>query len=285
MNKSKKITNVLIIILIFCAMNAVASEKTDDLYNRLELDLVSLYNPLGLSLAAEIYQRRIYRHDDFVLWDGLYVKWGAQFNINPAFSRAGLHMGWMPIAVLQMQAQYDQIYFSGSNGSLLTFTGSDQLFGEDELKAREGDEITGQGSRVLFNLTLRAKLGKTILRNVTDFIHYEFPGNGPYYLEREYEILMATTDDVVANKFFLLFDASSDSVKSSYAGPYHDYVQVRQAGLVRERLGITWVQEYASAFGVFHKPRWYLQSGVYLQDQNREDEFYLVFGFGGDLNF
>jgi len=36
-------------------------------------------------------------------------------------------------------------------------------------------------------------------------------------------------------------------------------------------------------FAGLQKPRWYIQSGVYLSEQNRQDEFYLVVGIGGDL--
>ena len=271
--------SLLYFFLISKSLFALADDAAKDNINQLEIDLISLYNPLGLSLAAKGYHRQIYHHDDDPLWDGLYYQWAAETNINPAFIRAGVHFEWMPIAALQLRARYDKLYFSGSNGSLLPFTSSNQLFGDDELKAREGEEISGEGERASLHLTLRAKFGKTIIRNVTNFSYYQFPGSGPYYLEREHELLMATKDHVLSNQLYLLFENKSEG-ETSFFGPYHDYAHVRNSNLTSERLGLTWYKEYDKPYGFLEKPRWYVQSGVYLQEPNRKNEVYLLFGIG-----
>ncbi|MCK5335590.1 MAG: hypothetical protein KAQ67_05480 [Gammaproteobacteria bacterium] len=280
------LSSFLFLILISNNIFCSAAEVDEDTFTRLELDLISLYNPLGISVSANGFYRKVYRHDESALWNGLYYQAGAQANLNPAFARAGIHVEWMPIAILQLRLQYDRLRFSGSNGSLLSFASSNELFGDDELESREGQEVSGYGDRSLLKLTLRAQFANTIVRNVTDLSHYKFPGAGPYYLEREYEILMAAEDDVVSNQLFLLFESKIDNGKiKRYIGPYHDYVHVRQSDLTRERLGLTWFQEYETTLGIFNKPRWYIQLGSYLKDQNRQDEIYLVFGIGGDINW
>ena len=271
-------------LLVFFLLLRDVVAQTDQVVNRLELDLVSLYNPLGISFSAKGYRRQVYHHAASPLWDGLYYQAGVQANINPAFNRAGVHLEWMPIAVMQLRAQYDRLYFSGSHGSLLSFSSSNDRFGDDELTAREGDAVSGEGQRTLYNLTLRAKVGRAIFRNVTDIAQYEFPSGGPYYLEREYEILMARQDQLLSNQFYLLYEFK-DEGNTTLFGPYHDVVKVRDSGLRRERLGLTLLREYEQPFGSLQKPRWYLQSGLYLQDRNREDEFYLLFGIGGDFNW
>lgn len=273
--------SLLYFFLITKSLFAVADDAEKDTFNRLELDVISLYNPLALAFSAKGYHRQVYHHDESALWDGLYYQWGAQTNITPAFIRAGVHFEWMPIAALQIRAQYDKLYFSGSNGSLLSFTSSDQLFGDDELKARKGDEISDEGERVSLHLILRVKFDKTIIRNVTNFSYYQFPGTGPYYLEREHELLMATKDHVLSNQLYLLFENKNEG-GNSFFGPYHDYAHVRNSNITSERLGLSWYKEYDKPFSFLQKPRWYIQSGVYLQEPNRKDEFYLVFGIGGD---
>lgn len=276
-------SSLLLIIGLLMASTWTLATETSDGAAKLEVDLVGLYNPLGISFAAKAYYRQIYHHDDSPLWDGLYWQAGGQVTANPAYQRGGFHLEWLPIAVVQMRAQYDRYYFTGSNGSLLAFANTNGRFGDDEIEARAGEERSGYGNRALLNLTLRAKVGNIIIRNVTDMAKYEFTGDGPYYLEREYELLMAPTDYLFSNQTYLLFESQDGKGKTNYFGPYYDYVRVRATELVRERLGLTWYQERNKALGVLQKPRWYLQSGVYLTERNRQDEFYLILGIGGDF--
>lgn len=275
---------LILVLLLINGMPAVAADAEASV-TKLELDTVGLYNPLGISLSAKGYYRRVYHRDDSPLWDGLYWQAGAQAAVNPAYERGGFHVEWLPIAVLQMRAQYDRYYFTGSHGSLLAFANKNDAFGDDEIKARSGQEQSGYGDRYLFNLTLRAKFGNIIMRNVTDTARYEFPGEGPYYLEREYEILMATTDYVFSDQFYVLFEKRDGLGGTRYVGPYYDYVKVRETGLVRERLGVSFYREYGGALGFLQKPRWYVQSGVYLRERNRRHEAYLIIGVGGDVDF
>jgi len=277
------IGSVLFLLISFSA-GAGAGDSDNNEINQIDVDVVSLLNPAGFSFTAKAYRRQVYRHDKSLLWDGLYYQAGAQVRITPAFSRAGLQIEWMPIAIMQLRAEYDRLYFSGKYGSLLSFTSSDELFGDDELDAKEGEEVSTYGTRTAVQITLRAKFENAIFRNVTDFIQYKFPGNGPYYLEREYELLMATNDEVLSNQLYLLFENKSET-GSSYLGPYHDYVHADKSNLIRERIGVTWLQQYKKTLASLHNPRWYLQSGVYIQDPNREDEFYILVGLGGDLKF
>lgn len=285
MNYPAHLSCLLITVLLLTNSMPVDAEDTANSMTKLEVDLVGLYNPLGISISANGYYRQVYHRDDSPLWDGLFWQAGGQVAVTPAYQRGGIHFEWLPIAVIQMSAQYDRYYFTGSYGSLLAFDSTDERFGDDEIKSREGQEQSGYGNRYLFNLTLRAKFGNTIIRNVTDMAKYEFPGEGPYYLEQEYDLLMATTDYLFSNQFYLLYENKDGRGKTSYFGPYYDYVKIRETGLVRERLGLTWYQERDRAIGVLQKPRWYVQSGIYLTERNRQDEFYLVVGVGGDFDF
>ncbi|MDH5392268.1 MAG: hypothetical protein OEY11_03675 [Gammaproteobacteria bacterium] len=272
-----------VFFLLFSLCSASLAEKAA--FARLELDLLSLYNPLGLSVSANGFYRTVYRHDDSPLWHGLYYQSGLQANLNPAFFRTGFHFELMPVTVLQIRLQYDRLKFSGKNASLLSFASNQDLFGDDELENRAGDEQAGYGNRVLFQFTLRAQFASTIVRNVSVLSSYSFPGPGPYYLEREHEILMAADDELLANKFFLLFETVLDSGRvHRYIGPYHEYLHVKKSDLIQERVGITWYQQYAARLSVFNNPRWYIQAGSYLKDQNREAEIFLIFGIGGDIH-
>ena len=280
-----RLFHLLLTLYLFLFHGIAYADENNKAFSRLEVDLVGLYNPLGLSFTGQAFYRQVYHQDESPLWDGLYWQAGGQIAANPAYQRAGVHLECLPVAVMKMRVQYDRYYFTGSNGTLLAFDNTHDRFGDDEIEARKGEEQSGYGNRYLVNLTLRAKIGNLIIRNTSDMAKYEFPGDGPYYLEREYELLMATTDYLFSNQLYVLYENKSGKATTDYFGPYYDYVKVRETGLVRERLGVTWYHERKKALGILQQPRWYLQSGVYLSERNRQDEFYLVLGVGGDFEF
>lgn len=282
MKNTRLSLNIVYLISLILFIPAQVCSVED--YSRLEMDAVGLYNPLGLSFSASAYYRDNYQLDDSILWRDLYWQPGIQLAANPAYQRIGFHLEWVPVAVVQTRFQYDRYYFTGTNGTLLAFNSDNERYGDDEIEAREGQEESGYGNRYLFNLTLRAKFGNVIVRNVSLLAKYEFPGAGPYYLEREYELLMATTDYLFSNQLYVMYEDKRGD-RTRYIGPYYDYVKVRGTELVRERLGMTLYQEISKPFGFLQRPRWYLQAGVYLTERNRQDEVYLVMGFGGDYDF
>ncbi len=276
-----------VFIIAIISLSILMSQSTMALNNETnlaEIDLVGLYNPLGLSLASKVYWRNEYRQDASPLWDGLYYQAGAQLRFTPAYSQAGLHIEWLPVAVIQLKLQYDRLYFSGDFGSLLSFSSADQPFDDNDLEAREGEEVSTYASRMAIGVTLQARVNKFIVRNILEQINYEFPGNGPFYLEREFELLLATDDQLLSNQLYLLVENKNEH-RDQYIGPYHDYVHVDKSGLTRERLGLTWLQQYKRSIAGLQEPRWYIQAGYYLQDPNRKDELYFILGIGGDFEF
>lgn len=250
----------------------------------LELDTAARLNPLGAAFYLNAYQRNVYQRHPSTLWDGLYVQGGVQANINGAFVRAGLYLEWMPIAVLQLRVQLDRYHFNGSYGSLLAFDDVDSAYGDEVLAGREGDEQTAYGSRYSLRPTLRAKFGHYIVRNEINYYHYRFPGAGPYYLDRESEILLAQKDDLFLNNLNLLYEMNGENGGTrSLAGPFYEYARARESGIMRQLLGISLYREPMQRWQGFTHPRWYMQAGYYLQEPNRQGQFYGVVGFGADL--
>lgn len=283
MRRTKK-SEYIITVMIFTLFMSQSTVASNNVTKTTELDVVGLYNPLGLSIAGKAYWRNEYHQDASPLWDGLYYQAGGQIRLTPAYSQAGFHIEWSPVAVTKFRLQYDRLYFTGAFGSLLSFSSADQPFDDNDLEAREGEEISAYASRMALGITLQARFNKYIVRNILEQIDYEFPGNGPFYLEREFELLLATDDDVLSNQLYLLVEDKNE-IRNQYIGPYHDYVHVGKSDLTRERLGVTWLQQYKQLIAGFKKPRWYIQAGYYLQDPNRKDEFYFILGVGGDFEF
>jgi len=283
MSNAKKTTFIAMLMILALTVTQPALALNNET-KLAEIDLVGLYNPLGFSFATKAYWRNEYRQDTSELWDGLYYQAGAQLRLTPAYSQAGFHIEWLPIAVTKLKLQYDRLYFSGSFGSLLSFASADQPFDDNDLEAREGEETSAYASRTAVSVTLQARVNQFVVRNILEQIDYEFPGNGPFYLEREFELLLATDDQVFSNQLYLLVE-NKNKERDRYIGPYHDYVHVDKSDQTRERLGVTWLQQYKQPVAGVQSPRWYIQAGHYLQDPNRKDELYFILGVGGDFEF
>lgn len=279
-SKLKWVVSFLILSVVM-PQTAVASNNDTTLA---EVDVAGLYNPLGLSLSVKTFRRQVYRDDPSPLWNGLYYQAGGQAVITPAFTRAGVHLEWMPVAVMKLRAQLDRLYFSGAFGSLLTFNSASDSFSDKVIESRDGEERTGYGTRSAVQLTLQVKFQSIIVRNLTEQVNYQFPGSGPYYLEREFELLMATDDTLTSNQFYVLYETKQNTTQR-LVGPYHSYVSVDKTSNKTERLGITWYQQNNKQFGMLKNTRWYLQAGQYLNDPERDGEFYLLLGVGGDYGY
>ena len=122
------------------------------------------------------------------------------------------------------------------------------------------------------------------MRNTTDYLYFNFPGTGPYYLDREYDTLLAPRDHLIANQFLLLYDVPTESHSATLLiGPYAEWTRAIETKLTRQRVGITYYHVPSAQYGYFRQPRLYAQAGINLQDPNREGGFYAVLGIGGNI--
>ena len=214
-----------------------------------------------------------------------YTQIGFGLGVNPAYAKGSVHGEWQPAIFAKLRLEYDLYRFFGKNSGLLSFPNADAKFGEQELDVREGSEEKATGHRVLFQPTLYAKVGPMLLMNQTDLAYYRFNGDGPYFLELEYDTLVKDGDYVIANRTQILYPAwkgSGDAIL--YAGPYYEITHARDADLTRQRVGVQvhWVP--ADSLWGMNRPRIYMQTGVNIQDRNREGEMYMALGFGVDFN-
>lgn len=285
----------MIIFLIFlnalaCGGMAIASNEQSNVSEinnwGVSLDLGAGKNPDTLIFVGELRYRNIYRRDKSPLWDGLYTQGGFQLRVSPAFGKAGVHVEWLPIAILQLRLQYDRYAFFAKHGSLLAYASGDEPFDDDVIEARRGEEKVGAADRILFQPTLRLKLGHWLVRNKTDFALFEFSGKGPYYHERGYDTLLKINDRLLYNQLMLLYEfIHNEEGKTLLFGPFHEYLQTSHAGLERSLVGLSVYFVPREKYRSFKTPRFWLQAGQYLQDRNRDNEFYFLAGFGADLSF
>lgn len=252
--------------------------------NTYTADLAAMMNPDGLMLMAGGYRRWVQETDGKGMPER-YTQAGFGLGINPAFAKGSLHAQWQPAAFFNLRLEYDLYRFFGSNYGLLSFPDARAEFGKDELEDRKGSEEEATGHRGLIQPTLYAKAGPLLIINQTDLAYYQFSGDGPYFLDLEYDTLVKDNDFVLANRTQFFMPAwKGGGAAILYVGPYYEITKAHDADLTRQRVGgqVYWVP--ADTLWGMDKPRIYSQMGVNIQDRNREDEMYLTLGFGVDFN-
>ncbi len=250
----------------------------------LSVDLAGSYNPEGLQLSVGAIVQREFGRDPGNGLPSSSLEGGLTAAASPAYGQFAVHVEWMPALFLQLRLQAKYYRFFGQYGALLSFPDADSPFGKEETDAREGTEEEAGGGRILFRPTLRFKVGPVIIRNQADAAWYRFGGRGPFFLDWEYNTLLADNDWVLADRLQLLYPAWRGSGDASLLlGPFYEVVHAMDANLTRQRLGglLVWVPK--SSLGAIKSPRLYLQAGVNLEDPNREGELWIEGGIGFDL--
>ncbi len=291
------VATLIVLVPLLCPATALAQTPTPSrspvaeepqiarTETALQADLVGEANPEGVMLVVGGFRRWIQEFDRTYGIPASYLQAGGMLGVNPAYAQASVYGEWMPALFAQLRLQYDLYTYFGANGGLLSFPSADARFGDKEVDARKDQEESGAGHRILFQPTLRAKVGPFILRNQTDAAYYLFPGSGPYFHELEYDTLLKNGDFLVANRTQALFEAwkgKQDEVL--LAGPYYEVTHAGDADLTRQRAGgvLYWVPK--ENVWLLDRPRIYAQFGVNLQDRNRDHELFAVFGVGFDYD-
>jgi hypothetical protein len=271
--------------LIFCTADAKAGD--DDLSGTtLYYDMFLRANPDGAALRLGAYRRWGYADGDNPDKKSSYLQSGLSLALSPSFGQVGVHVEWMPALFVIARLQYDHYRFFGQYGALLSFPSADSPFGDDVLEAREGDEESSYGHRIMFRPVLRAKLGRFLLVNETDLAYLLTEGDGPYFRETQYDTLIEDRDVVIDNKAMCLFEIwKSDGPAPLYAGPYYGVTHAAGANITRHRVGVIASLVPADGLWFLGRPKVYSVLGYNVEDRNRKGEIFFLFhvGFAIDL--
>jgi hypothetical protein len=250
------------------------------------VEAVAGHNPPALSSIFSGFLRYTYeRSEDDPLFEELYLQVGASIEPNPAWTQASIQLEAVPLAPFRLRLRYDVYAFYGSSGALLSFPDADAPFGRRARDALDGEEEAGMGQRVLFQPTLRLKLGPVVVANQCNLAYYFLPGKGPYLLELEWDTLLKEdADGLVANRSSILFELwDGDGEASLLLGPQYEVVRSFQAGVTRQRVGGLLYFIPVEELGPVEIPWIWVWAGYTLQDRNRRDEGFVLAGVGFDF--
>ncbi len=249
-------------------------------------DLTGRHSPSDFFATFGLDRRHVYNRSVSPLWDGAYLQGGGEASFHPGYSRGSLLGEWAPMKPFKLRASYDLLGYFGANSGLLSFATSGDAFGSGGRNLRQGREEAEVGQRFKISPSLRGRLGRVIVVSEADFAWYSFSGNGPYFLELEYDTLLQRSDLIMANRTDLLFefDKGSDGGRV-WAGLFHSYVNPRSNFLERHRLGV--VAEWAPARRAWglDRPRFHGRAGVNMKDRNRQKQFFFEAGIGAEFDW
>lgn len=247
-------------------------------------DIVGLYNPLGIAGLGGVLFRHPYSYSEKYQMVWSYIQGGADVGINPAYAQAGAHIEWMPLGVLQLRLAYDFFGYFGNWGALMSFDDPDAEFGDDVVYGeREGEEEPATAHRLLFRPILRAKFGPVVIQNTTDVDWYHFNGDDLYFYEMEYDTLLNKNDFVFYNRTDVLLEAWTGAGDAVFLlGPLYEITHGFSAEIDRQRFGGLFLLIPFDSLGAFGQLRIFAMLGANLQDRNRDNQFFALFGIGSD---
>lgn len=258
--------------------------KDTRVQNTLTADLAGSRNPDGVMLTLGGFRKWIQETDEQGM-PSRYIQAGATLGVSPAYAKASVYAEWGPLIFATVRLEYDLYDFFGTNSALLSFPAAHARYGRHELKELEGQEETGTGQRILLQPTLYAMAGPVIIMNQTDLAYYCFNGDGPYFLDWEYEMLIRNGDSAVSNRTQALIPAWKGSGQALlYTGPSYEITHAQDADLTRQRVGwfAYWVP--VDTLMGMNRPRIYSLAAFNIQDRNRQGEMYLALGFGTEFD-
>jgi hypothetical protein len=236
-------------------------------------------------VSAAVLRRWGVADGDGALVRGRYLELGGAVGVNPAYLQGSGHVEWVPIALLQLRAQYDLYGFFGANGALLRFPSASSRFGDADIKAARGSENTGLGHRLLISPVLRIRVGRALLRSQTDVAWFALSSSSGWFYEWEYDTLVARHGLVISNRTALLgelWHGAGDAML--LVGPGYEVTRSTTADLTRQRVEGVVFWSPVETFGSFARPRLFVVAGVNLVDTNRRHDPFAVFGVGADLD-
>lgn len=252
--------------------------------NRLKADLAGQVNPDGVVALFELSRRWIGTLNKELNIPASYFQTGLGLGSTPAYGILNAHLEWQPVIFASLRMQYDFYRYYGANAGLLSFPSAGSPFGEKEVEALEGREEAAYGNRFLVRPTLYATAGPILIMNRTDLAYVHYTGQGPFFLDWNYETLLSDDDHVIENRTNVLLELRKGTGKARIlAGPYYEIMHASSSRLRRNRAGgmVSWIP--ADSWGPLKRPRVYAQAGVYLHDRNREGEGYAALGAGFDF--
>ncbi len=160
----------LFTILTVLAVSAVAQDQPEDVQppkERFYLQslTVARYHPLGLLTRNDFMYSRRLMESDSILFRDTYFAIGPTTSLSPAYVKVGPLIELQPIALLNLKAGYEYVYYLGTFDYLQSYPFSDASFHDDRI-AQDGSKAYAAGGHHYFaEATVQMKYKIVALRS------------------------------------------------------------------------------------------------------------------------
>jgi hypothetical protein len=238
---------------------------------RLDGSLGGSVNPLGVQNQVELWWARPLFSSSSPLLKDAHFSYGLSTRLTPAYLRAG---GWVelsPLSVLDLRIGAEPIGYFGTFHHLLPFQGYGDRFDDDTRKARAGAR-GGGALRLYGSPTVKARVGRLIVRARAEMEWWRASAPGPYFYEPFRDTLLQSSGDAVtATETLALWTLWDNGPRKLLVGPIHDLTVVSGARANRRQdVGLVAIWGLgARRFGL-KDPVVFAKVARYLEDPNRE---------------
>ena len=211
------------------------------------------YNRLGVSLVGQ-YGTHIpmWEKEGNALFQNTGIDIVGEVNTTPAFTRTGMRVTVLPIAVLKLQGFANASYYFGNFQTLVGYDTLGENYGTNSEMADYSDstgrQYSGMGWTAGGSATLQAKVGNIVFSNTTGYSTWNITTpdgeNGVGVFEREKEIMVALENDtVLENNTLLLYQIDQETDKFLRIGNLTTYRHSMTADDTLFRTGLLFVAQ------------------------------------------
>jgi hypothetical protein len=134
------------------------------------------HNPSGLQHEHRLMWRTRLSDSDHLLLKNTFFALGPQIMVSPSLQRAGLRASFKPIAMLELFALVEQLWFIGTFDYVQSYKDAAADFSPDAQRAAtgRGENYAASGTQVSLSARIQAKVGPIAVRSANRFSRHWF---------------------------------------------------------------------------------------------------------------
>jgi hypothetical protein len=237
-------------------------------------------NALGAQHTYDLEWRwRVSESSDLLHGDA-HASLGVTHALTPSYTRLGGWAEFYPLSVVGVRAGVEPGVYFGVLGSLMSFAGPSDPFGDEARNARKADARAGSASRLYVSPSVRMRVGPFLALGTGTVEWWHSSAEGPYYYEPSRDTLLrAGGDRVFTTSSMLLHQVDVRDGGSLAFGIGHSLTAVQDAPENEsQKVSAILARQFGSKRFGLHSPRIVGQVSYYLRDPNRRGQFAVATG-------
>lgn len=283
--KGIKYMVMVIGLVVFMVTASYSSAEPTGKHSRLFLanEISGRVTPEGVADAVELNYFYYYSDSDSIIFKNNHIGVGLADTISPATNSVGAFIEIEPIAVFTLRLQYEYIQYFGILTAILNFPDKDSDYSDDVLDAKkEADEAErATGSRFSIQPTFQIQIGRFVAIDMLSIEWWNINKDN-YFYEPSNDTLMKTNEYFLMNTAITGFELwKRDENTRVILGTRYTYFRADSTNKVRKQLDGVMIWMMGEKRWGMEKPLLVMVAGGFLEDQYREEDFFLgvVFNF------